>query len=697
MMDFASSRMNGIVWLPDSGSKAYLALTNASMKAVHVNLSVGDYARVLFLRPRETRVLKLDRQIYRQQEYDTNPAGRAVLVRLSHDGAPGDIIGTGFVLNPGSGYSSDFALVDPATSRTAKLAGAGVRFGYADVTEGFPVGTKFRAPLVLANVGTKPVMARVSVDFTLSGTPTSLGVSEQRIMPGELKIVELTKEMAKLGVTGPVDDAGVDVSYTGAPGSLIGHLTSEDQTGDYAFVVPIKDPDEISHMSGNTYPWSLENGDQTVLHLKNTTDKPVWVMVQIRFEGGSYNPDRIQLQPFQTVNLDIQKLKDSKQKDLTGNIIPKIAMHGQVEWIEETPGSMIGRAERTNIAAGTARSFSCTTCPCDNDFYDATMTPATFTGPVGGSGNPFRPVYRTEDCNGDVLGPYSMSPNAWSSTNSSVASVTNTGHVSCLAGGTATIGASMNYDNYYYTGPYNGNQCVAEPFTPQTGSGGNMTVIDMGVSGNPFIYVGSDSNMVLANIFYVQNHALTGAPTPSGGTASASSSDPHDTFKYNQGNVPTVVVTTPDKSTSLLDRTLTFTYTVSGNSASVSKSVTAREFAYLGNDNPSNTCSLGYGTDRTYTYTVYTEPDKAAADPSVEGTAVAETFSPSVPCGTVTGDGALNQNAQFSDHVAYCGSVPLTCSGSTKQTLKVGGFQVRTNTLTFSSTGVGYGSNGPTQ
>jgi hypothetical protein len=133
-----------------------------------------------------------------------------------------------------------------------------------------------------------------------------------------------------------VEDAGVDISYQGASGSLIAQLTSVDQSGDYSFEVPIKDPAETNHMSTNTYPWSLQDGTNTILHLKNTTGKAVAVTTQFRSAGGSYTPDRLQLQPYQTLAIDVQKLKESGQKDTTGHTFPAAAASGQVEWSEET-------------------------------------------------------------------------------------------------------------------------------------------------------------------------------------------------------------------------------------------------------------------------------------------------------------------------------------------------------------------------
>jgi hypothetical protein len=229
----------------------------------------------------------------------------------------------------------------------------------------------------------------------------------------------------------------------------------------------------------------------------------------------------------------------------------------------------------------------------------------------------------------------------------------------------------------------------------------NFTVMQFQVQGNPFIFVGNDPALVTANKYLAMNGSGQAAQ-PLGGTFTVTSSDATDT--YTTGSlvgIPWVSVNTGDQSNTNLDRALTFTYTLSlGGNASQTMNVTARQFAYLQNDMPVNACGLAYGTDYTYTYTVFTHPDGAAVDgnSNLGGTAAKETFSVPPPCGTITGDASLDSNGQFRDHVSsLCSTTPLTCSGTTTQTFKVGGFQVRTNTLTWSSTGVTYTNNGPNQ
>ncbi len=236
-----------------------------------------------------------------------------------------------------------------------------------------------------------------------------------------------------------------------------------------------------------------------------------------------------------------------------------------------------------------------------------------------------------------------------------------------------------------------GDLPTTTPGTPVSATGGTQ----ISVSGKSFIFVGSDPQELWANSYSAANSQ------PSGGTLSATSSDSNDRVTQVAGPPPVVQFTTPDQSASSSDRTLTFTYTAGGQSPSQTMQVTARQLAYVTNPAPSNTCTLGYGTQQTYIYTVYTHPDKQPVDGtmSLGGTGVTESFAPHNPpgCGSHTGDGSLNQNGQFTDNVTYCSSRPITCSETDTQSLAVAGFPVRTNTLVYSSSGIAYTNNGPNQ
>jgi hypothetical protein len=230
--------------------------------------------------------------------------------------------------------------------------------------------------------------------------------------------------------------------------TVIARLTSLDQSGDYAFDVPIKDPLAELMRVGGSYPWRLDNGFTTVLHLKNTINQPVFALVQVRYEGGSYNLERLPLAPFQTIAVDIKQLRDSQQKDIRDSVIPKEIEGGQLVWFEETVGSLIGRAEVRNVAEGVASSFSCSDpCPCPPASSNTYLTPGSSVGPMGGTAQ-FTPMEQRRDCRGALFGPYNRSANStWSSSDTNVFTVSG-GLVSCLQPGSGTVTAQFQSTVY---------------------------------------------------------------------------------------------------------------------------------------------------------------------------------------------------------------------------------------------------------
>jgi hypothetical protein len=214
-------------------------------------------------------------------------------------------------------------------------------------------------------------------------------------------------------------------------------------------------------MNRNTgsYPFRLDGGYNTVLHLKNTTDKVVYAAVQIRYEGGDYNPNQIKLEPFQTVAVDIKQFQTSQAADIRSKTLPANVTSGKVIWYERTGGSLIGRAETADFSAGVAGSFSCGgSCSCWMQTTSAYMSPYFYDSEVGDHGYPFTPMEMLEDCNGDYdYGPYAITSGlSWSSSNSSVATVSS-GYVECVSSGTCTINftytAVIDYDGDYSCNP----------------------------------------------------------------------------------------------------------------------------------------------------------------------------------------------------------------------------------------------------
>ena len=449
---FMSSKLNGIVWLPDAQADGFLAVTNAGANRRAIQLAVGRRKKEIILYGHQTRLIKL------KDEMDGGVASPS-LISLQHDGLPGDVIAGGFVLDLKKGYSATIPMVDPAIMRSNKLAGAHVRFGQADKREGFPDATRFGAPLLLANLGGTPVTAHVSVDYTLQGTKQETGgtadkvstvaVKHLTIGPGAVERIELSRELSALGVIPPggIKEAGVDIAYDGPPGTVIGQLTNVDESGDYSFEVPLKDPSAMDMMMEGGYPWSLDKGRNTTVYVKNTTDKSVRAYAVLAFPDGTmYNPPLIELQPYQTFAIDVQKLKDSKKADVQGHVFPADATHGQFVWRQQTPYSIVGRAETVSLKDGIASSFTCGTGCCNQADEDYYFAPDSYTGAVGTS-IAITGLHDTTDCGG-YLFRCSDNMGDWTSSNSNVAYNDGYGNAVLVGAGSTEIGTGVSIDWY---------------------------------------------------------------------------------------------------------------------------------------------------------------------------------------------------------------------------------------------------------
>jgi hypothetical protein len=404
MMDFESPNLNGILSLPATSAEGFLAVTNVAANDVKVQVTSGK-TKEFSLHPHETQLVKLN-------EGDKEPL--AQMVKLRQNGKPGDVVSAGFVLDLKNGYSSRFTMEDPKLMRDSVLAGAHIRFGQPDPSEGFPPGTTFSSPLMLANVSNKPVNAHVSVDYTVKeklavtridpkkgdtqDKVNYVHVKDVTVAPGDVQRIDLAQEMTQFNIAGPIEEAGVEIAYDADPGSLIAQLTSVDQSGDYSFEVPIKDPSAIGEWPQAVYPWTLENGVTTTLHLKNFTEAEELAQVDIRFAGGVYSPKMLVLEPHQTMAIDIRKLRDSQTPDEYGHVIPNDVTHGQLWWGSKALTTIIGRNEQVNVSEGIASSFSCNIPCCGAVGIQYEITPGSATMDLDASAAPFTTYEQDYTC-----------------------------------------------------------------------------------------------------------------------------------------------------------------------------------------------------------------------------------------------------------------------------------------------------------
>ncbi len=302
----------------------------------------------------------------------------------------------------------------------------------------------FHADLALANRGDSSQKARLFVNYPQNGLSSRIEAAQLELDPSEATVIDLARRLLELGVAGPVQEAGLDILYDGPAGSLIGRLSSHDSSGDQAFDTPVKDP-EATAPSGGSYPWRLDGARRTVVHLKNTTNRNQKAFVQVRWSGGFYTPAPVTFGPWESASIDLERVRGSAVPDLAGAFLPPEATSGQFVWYAEAQGALIGRAEVRTDALGVASSLSCPSTCCGLVRDSIYMDPGSLTDVVGNEGEPFIAEETRRDCYGIVFGPYDINDESqWASSNSSVASVSGPGHITCHSAGSTGITASFN-------------------------------------------------------------------------------------------------------------------------------------------------------------------------------------------------------------------------------------------------------------
>lgn len=702
--------LEGLWWKRDPGVTGFLVLSNATQKEEVATVSAEaegspeDSGRAIALRPRETRLIPLEEIGDRGADWRSNRTGQpdAGGIRIEYDGMMGDVSISGGLMNQSEGYSARMPLWERDMTSTApaktSYASAGVMIGQPDpmMMPGFPPQTRFAPYLVLRNTTAQAMNVDLGANYMSSGgAPVSIQLPHEALRPFEARQVDLSDELNSAGLAGFNGAINLAVVFTGKAGDLIVATGSVDQTGTYVFEVA---PQGVRKTVRKVRDyWNAADGNDTMFSLWNPTDGAQDIAMTFYYGdgSGSYNLS-VHLEPQASTMIDINMLKMEQTPDAKGNTFREDAAAGNVFFANAKPATWMTLAESAgafNVQTGTCGELCGNCCEFQGNFW---VTPSDATLTVGGGGITY--TLHGRDCGGEELIP----ADDWGSSDTSVADVDASGLATANAPGSATITAGT----FAYTGQGGQGECDDQDPQCPTDVDENFAsasaivkpTIMVNGNGTNSIFVGSDPVVTGDN----GPNMFVATVSPDGGQLTATSSDSGDTIRIGSlAGSPTGVVITNDQSSTGGDRTLTFTYTVNGQSAQQTLRVTARKFAYATNGALSNVCSLGYGYDYSITYTPYTHPDKAAVQPNIDlnGTAVTEGFSPpTISCGNHTGNGGLNFNSQFVDRLTYCSSQPLPpCSSTNTQTIGVGGYQVRTNSLTIANTGLTYTSQGPTQ
>ncbi len=582
---FASSRLEGVWWLPSRASQIRLVVSNTTDEPLTATVRVAGTAPKpkapahIALQPHETRVL--------------GPAALAGVrvrslmrvggVSIDHTGPRGGLLARVLIQKPSIGYSDAIELWDPEKMESAKLDGAGLRIGRAG-------GSALTQVLVARNVGPRALVLDGRVPYRTAGSRQGVvHLPAVRLAPGEIREIDLAGALARSGVASAAA-AGLELEHTDVPGSLVASALAVSADGTQVFRVPLRDA-ALSSSTG-IYPWSLEGGSTAVVYIKNTTGEPHRYSLHLDFAGGPWVLGLQTVPAQQTVAIDLRALRDRQVPDVYGKTIPRQVTAGKAQWSMSGPvqNTLVGRVEQVDLARGMSFTAACGAC-CPNSTIDAWMDPSFVSGFLGGTSQ-FTVWTVEEDCFGSTLPWYPTS--AWFfSTNPSVATVTSNGFAEAVGPGTTFIRADYPGVVYRNCAAEAGNEeyccdqsdmvipCEAECQVKPT-----VKIVFTG-SGVPLREGNSGTNSVTMK---AQADFL-------GGTYLWSTTSNKVTLSNTDQEV--VTVTAASESAAENDVTIKVTFTIEGQTATAEKAITVQKptsfgFASYGTaNNAAENCPTG--------------------------------------------------------------------------------------------------------
>jgi hypothetical protein len=459
--EFKSGRLEAVWWAPEQSAQVQFVVENTTDTQVGGKLSLVDVdgtgikALELNLSPHETKVYKLSEALDEGRRHSATLGG----ISIEHQGKAGDLRAQCFILRRNKGFSASLQFEDPKNFTDSRLEGAGILLGNED---GLSQSAVFTGHLLVRNVSAEAVTVKPWVQH--AGQPHPL--PDVQLKPGGVAEVLVPADF----LTKEAGATGIGMEYSGLPGSVLGYWFSMDGTGSLVVETPLRGPANIPQAGSN--PFSLEGDSTSHLYIKNTGKTQGSFVVEIHHRQGNYMVGMKTVEAGDTAMINIRKLRDEQIRDVNGRKLPRNLTAGQINWRARGGSArLIGRVNTVSAGKGLANNMSCSTCCGCPTSVDVSFSPGSWTGDDNATFS-FTP-WETDSggCSGTQSYPISASLLSWSSNLTSVASVDQSGNVSCHAAGEAWISGDGFFSDQIIDNsiePANGCFFCMEDTTEQT-------------------------------------------------------------------------------------------------------------------------------------------------------------------------------------------------------------------------------------
>ena len=451
-MDSGTQQLEGLWWKHDSGVGGFIALSNATSSPIDARVALSD-----------SRGLGGPGGVFSVPTHGTHffqfsDVDLATLrderggVSISWTGAPNALMVAGGLENVVEGFSAPMVFramrdrkdgkrdqhknqqiaIMKTGDQTVSFASVGIMVGDPDPMMNLPPATKFTPYAILRNGGSRPLDVQPHLYYMQGMETKPLQVKSLRLLARQTVALNINGILEASGLKNYSGTVHLRLSYQGSPQALIVATGSVDQTGSYVFDVGAKGINQDRGKRISYWQNDPNTGTNTMFTLWNPESASQDLLVTLYFRDGSYKLP-VHLDTNGTSMFNIAELAMKQGPDADGHVLPQYATIGSA--VVTDAASRLNKVKIV-VSAGvfSVQNATCAEqCSGCDDIQEVDLSSAYLN--VGDQ------VQLAAECIFSDGTPYDCTYwiYNWSTSNSSVAAVTDYGEVSALDTGYADV------------------------------------------------------------------------------------------------------------------------------------------------------------------------------------------------------------------------------------------------------------------
>lgn len=317
--DFTSSELDGVFYLPKASTRAELALSNTSDKAIAVSVEVRaenengtDPSRQqVAIKPHQTEMVNV-RPMLKGSNGRVPIAAR---IMLKHTGAPADLRVHGMLMDA-NGYSANMRFLEASALAAGKL--------FSPI---LPLQDPVSPIVLLTNANSTAATVHLEAYYSVKGDLEETTLRTVSVPAGGAIHVDLSREVA--GLPRGASDVGLVFEYY-AHGGLLADVLLIDESGSGVYQVSPKGYGDHSHNS-HSFPFRIEGSLNTIITMANPSEtEEISYSLNLYYEGKVYGFAGKPLRPGEIRNINIKALQDKQVPGQRKELIPPSVTSGHV-------------------------------------------------------------------------------------------------------------------------------------------------------------------------------------------------------------------------------------------------------------------------------------------------------------------------------------------------------------------------------